>query len=61
MMRHDAIRMDDPILVEAVNRLPADLKAERQFRISRAIYLSARHQILPRDEWMTLEQVGTNP
>jgi len=55
MMRHDAVRKNDPIVKEAVKRLPKDLAAERQFRISRALHLSYRNTVLPRSEWMKLE------
>lgn len=48
--------MDDPVTKEAASRLPKDLAAERQFRISRALYLDARQQILPKEEWMTPEK-----
>jgi len=56
MMRHDAVRKNDPIVKEAVKRLPKDLAAERQFRISRALHLSYRNAVLPRTEWMTIEK-----
>ena len=57
MMRDDTIRDDTDVTKEAINRLPKDVYDERNYRISRAMYLSARHEILPKEEWMTLEKV----
>lgn len=40
---------------EAVRRLPREEREMREFRISRAIHLSMNKQILPKEEWTTLE------
>ncbi|KAK7088834.1 cytochrome b-c1 complex subunit 7-like [Littorina saxatilis] len=41
---------------EAIKRLPADVYDARQFRISRAMYLSNRKEILPKGEWTKMEE-----
>lgn len=57
-MRHDTIRMDTEVTREARARLPKQIAAERQFRVSRALHLDAKQQILPKEEWMTLEKAS---
>ena len=56
-MTDDMIRTDVPEVQEAVRRLPADIAAERQYRISRALHLSITKKFLPKEEWMTPEKV----
>ncbi|XP_045181934.1 cytochrome b-c1 complex subunit 7-like [Mercenaria mercenaria] len=56
LMRDDTIRMDTDVTKEARSRLPKQVAAERHFRISRALLLDARQQILPKEEWMTFEK-----
>ncbi|XP_003386823.1 PREDICTED: cytochrome b-c1 complex subunit 7-like [Amphimedon queenslandica] len=41
---------------EAVRRLPEDVMNLRQFRIKRALDLSMKHSILPRDQWTKPEE-----
>ena len=40
---------------EAIRRLPDNLYDERMFRITRALHLSMKKEILPKSEWVTFE------
>ena len=51
------IRLWNPGVEEAIRRLPADLKHDRNFRISRAQQLSLQKDELPESEWITPETV----
>lgn len=42
---------DDPIVAEALRRLPQEEKDLRLWRIKRAIDLSMKKNILPREQW----------
>jgi len=42
---------------EALRRLPRNVAEERQYRITRALYLSMRHEVLPQDQWTSYETV----
>ena len=44
-------------MVEAIKRLPSEEFNLRQFRVKRALDLSMKHQILPKDQWTTKEEV----
>lgn len=55
-MRDDVIH-ESPDVTEAIKRLPPEVYDARQFRISRAIYLSLRKEILPKEEWTKMEEV----
>jgi len=55
-LRHDDTLAETPEVKEALHRLPKHLQDERQFRISRALYLSMRKEILPKDEWSKYEK-----
>ena len=57
LMRDDMIRLWNPGVEEAISRLPADLKHDRNFRISRAQQLSLQKEELPESEWITPETV----
>jgi len=48
---------DSPEVKEALRRLPKNLAEERQYRVTRAFYLSMRHEILPKDQWTTYDTV----
>ena len=54
----DDCREFTPEVAEAVRRLPAHIYDERQFRISRALLLSCKKTILPKEEWTQYEQVS---
>lgn len=56
-MRDDTLYEDDDVK-EALKRLPEHLYNERIFRIKRALDLSLKHQILPKDQWVKYEEVG---
>lgn len=55
-MRDDTLHEDDDVK-EALKRLPEHLYNARVFRIKRALDLSLKHQILPKDQWMKYEEV----
>lgn len=42
---------------EALGRLPENVNNDRTFRIKRALDLTMKHQILPKDQWMKYEEV----
>jgi ubiquinol-cytochrome c reductase subunit 7 len=56
-MRDDCLN-EDANVKEAIRRLPPTVYDARQFRISRALYLSMRKEILPKEEWTKMEEVG---
>ncbi|XP_060249264.1 cytochrome b-c1 complex subunit 7-like [Meriones unguiculatus] len=41
---------------EAIRRLPEDLYNDRMFHIKRALDLTMRHQILPKEQWTKYEE-----
>jgi ubiquinol-cytochrome c reductase subunit 7 len=53
----DDFREENAEVKEAVRRLPLHLQDQRQFRIARALQLSATKTILPKEEWMKVEDV----
>ncbi|XP_011155377.1 cytochrome b-c1 complex subunit 7 [Solenopsis invicta] len=53
---HDLIDYDDPVIHEALRRLPKDVLDARNFRIIRAAQLSFLKRYLPREKWVTYEQ-----
>ena len=57
-MKVDDLRMEENIDVStAISRLPAEVQYQRIFRIKRAMDLSLKHQLLPREQWTTPEEV----
>lgn len=56
LMRDDTIHEDDDVK-EALRRLPENLYNDRMFRIKRALDLSMKQQILPKDQWVKYEEV----
>ncbi|XP_036256092.1 cytochrome b-c1 complex subunit 7 [Molothrus aeneus] len=55
LMLDDTLHEDDDVK-EALKRLPEHLYNERVFRIKRALDLSLKHQILPKDQWVKYEE-----
>ena len=49
---------DDPIVAEALRRLPQEEQDLRQFRLKRAIDLSVKKAILPKDQWTSDQEVS---
>ena len=58
---HDDCLYEDEEVKEAVRRLPERLQDDRTFRITRAMQLSLSHQLLPKDQWTTYDEVGAPP
>ncbi|XP_032817556.1 cytochrome b-c1 complex subunit 7 [Petromyzon marinus] len=54
LMYEDTLHEND-IIKEAIRRLPENLYNERVFRMKRALDLSLKHQILPKDQWTKIE------
>lgn len=48
---------DNPDMAEALRRLPEEIQNLRLFRIKRALDLSMKHQLLPKEEWTKPEEV----
>ena len=48
---------EDPDIKEAIRRLPEKEQNLRLFRIKRALDLSLKHSVLPRDQWTKPEEV----
>lgn len=57
MMRDD-IREETEDVKEAIRRLPKHLYDARNFRIVRALNLSTKKTVLPKEEWTKLENVS---
>lgn len=55
-MQDDTIYEDDDVK-EVLQRLPENQINDRVFRIKRAMDLSMKHQILPKDQWTKYEEV----
>lgn len=56
LLRDDTINEDTDVK-EAIRRLPEPVYNDRMFRIKRALDLSMKHQILPKDQWTKYEEV----
>jgi len=56
LRKGDLLNEDDPDVMEAIKRLPSEEFNLRQFRVKRALDLSMKHQILPKDQWTTKEE-----
>ncbi|KAM9824219.1 cytochrome b-c1 complex subunit 7 [Neosynchiropus ocellatus] len=54
-MRDDTIYEDDDVK-EALSRIPEDLYNDRVFRIKRALDLSMKQQVLPKNQWTKYEE-----
>ena len=48
---------EDPVVAEALRRLPQEEQDLRLWRLKRALDLSLKKMILPRDQWTTEEEV----
>jgi len=47
-----------PNVAEALRRLPQEILDQRNFRIIRALQLSASHRVLPKEQWTKYEEVS---
>lgn len=57
LMRDDTIYEDSDVK-EALRRLPENVVNDRTFRIKRALDLSMKQQILPKDQWTKFEEAS---
>ncbi|XP_790921.1 cytochrome b-c1 complex subunit 7 [Strongylocentrotus purpuratus] len=55
-LRRDDTLRSNPIVEEAIRRLPENEYNDRVFRIKRALDLSLKHSILPKDQWTKFEE-----
>ncbi|XP_071961851.1 cytochrome b-c1 complex subunit 7-like [Antedon mediterranea] len=55
LRRDDTLRLT-PAVVEALRRLPEQDHNERTFRIKRAIDLTGKHRVLPKEQWTKFEE-----
>ena len=59
MRKDDLMNEEDlPELQEAVRRLPEEEQNLRMFRLKRALDLSMKHQLLPKEDWTKPEEVS---
>lgn len=58
LRREDLYSEIYPDVVEAIRRLPEEEKNLRNYRIKRALDLSLKHQILPKEQWTKPEEVS---
>lgn len=57
LRREDLYMEEDLEIAEAVRRLPEEERNLRQYRIKRAMDLTIKHAILPKDQWTKPEEV----
>ena len=49
---------ENPVVAEALRRLPQEEMDLRLWRLKRALDLSMKKSILPRDQWTSTEEVS---
>jgi ubiquinol-cytochrome c reductase subunit 7 len=52
---HDDMLFENENVKEALRRIPKDVYHERMYRFNRALMLSSKKDILPKDNWTTWE------
>ncbi len=57
LRREDLYMEEKPDIAEAIRRLPEEEQGMRFYRLKRALDLSMKHAILPKDQWTSPEQV----
>ena len=57
LLRDDTMYENDDVK-EALKRIPERMYNDRVFRVKRALDLSMKQQILPKDQWTKYEEVG---
>lgn len=57
LLREDLYNEADADVGEAIRRLPEKEQQLRLFRLKRALDLSVKHSLLPKEQWTTAEQV----
>jgi ubiquinol-cytochrome c reductase subunit 7 len=55
LMHDDTLHQTEEVK-EALRRLPKNVQDDRQHRITRALYLSMRKEVLPKQEWTKFEE-----
>ncbi|XP_043476455.1 cytochrome b-c1 complex subunit 7-like [Leptopilina heterotoma] len=56
LLHDDLYNQFNPAVVEALRRLPQDIKDERNFRICRAMQVNCTKSILPKEQWTKFEE-----
>ena len=57
LMSNDVMYERGADMREALKRLPQDVMDERKARLTRALFLSTRKIVLPKEEWTQPEEV----
>ena len=57
LRREDLYMEEDPVVAEALRRLPQEEKELRLWRLKRALDLSMKKNILPKEQWTSEEEV----
>lgn len=57
LYREDLYIEEDPVVAEALRRLPQEERDLRLWRLKRALDLSMKKNILPKDQWTSEEEV----
>ncbi|KAK2587898.1 hypothetical protein KPH14_003994 [Odynerus spinipes] len=56
LMRDDLLTETNPDVVEALRRIPDNVRDERNFRLIRAMQLDAAKKVLPKEQWTKYEE-----
>lgn len=56
---HDDCLFESPDVKEALRRIPEPVLNDRNFRMQRALHLSLTKKLLPKEEWISFEEVGS--
>ena len=51
LLYDDILNDEDPMIIEALNRLPEEVRRAREKRLARAFDLSVNQKRLPREQW----------
>lgn len=51
LLYDDILNDEDPVVIEAINRLPEEVRRAREKRIARAFDLSVNQKRLPKEQW----------
>ena len=57
-LRREDLYTEDAAVTEAIRRLPEHEKQLRLYRLKRAMDLSLKHALLPKEQWTTETEVS---
>jgi len=55
LLYDDILNDEDPVVIEALNRLPEEVRRAREKRLARAFDLSVNQKRLPKEKWTKVE------